>query len=90
MSTPQNRKDIMTQAQTIKAKYESDLLARRGVTGVGVGFRQKGGVFTEEVVIVVMVNKKLAQDDLDEDDRLPTELEGVSVDVQEVGRIDRK
>ena len=90
MSTPQNRKDRMKQAQAIKAKYEADLLAWRGVTGVGVGFRQKGGVFTEAVVIVVMVNKKLAQDDLDEDDRLPTELDGVLVDVQEVGRIDRK
>ena len=74
-------------AKAIKAKYEKDLLKRKDVQGVGVGLRQKAGEFTQEVCIVVMVRIKMAFDDLEDDERLPVELEGVGVDVQEVGDI---
>jgi hypothetical protein len=39
------------------------------------------------VCIVVTVDKKYGLEDLDDDDVLPTELEGIPVDVQEVGDI---
>ncbi len=82
MSEPQTDR-----VSAVKAKYESELMARPGVVGVGVGLRQRGGERTDEVVIVVMVQKKLPPDQLPPNERIPPQLEGVPVDVQEVGNI---
>ncbi len=60
---------------------------RANVVGVGIGFRQRGGRRIDEVVLVVMVEKKVAASALSQEDLLPAELDGVPVDVQEVGRI---
>ena len=70
-----------------KAKYEDDLLLRSGVTSVGIGFRQKKQEYTEEVVIVITVKAKYSQIDIADADLLPASLDGVPVDVQEVGNI---
>lgn len=79
--------EMIDRARAVKAKYETELLAYPGVTGVGVGWRHKAGSFTEEVSIVVMVRKKRAPGDLNPRDILPTELDGIPVDVQESGDI---
>jgi hypothetical protein len=57
------------------------------VVGVGVGLRSRGGTHTQEVVLVVMVSRKLPWRMLAEEDRIPSELDGVPVDVQEVGEL---
>lgn len=80
-------RETMSRVHAVKARYESELLSRPGVMGVGVGLRQRRGEFTQEVCIVVTVDKKYGLEDLDDDDVLPTELEGIPVDVQEVGDI---
>lgn len=77
----------ISRAIEVKQKYQDELLARPGVVGVGVGMRQREGRFLDEVVIVVTVTKKYNPAALNKDDLLPTELEGVPVDVQEGGRI---
>lgn len=82
------RDALMNRARTVKARYENDLLSRRGVRSVGIGLRQKRGEYTKEVCIVVTVQRKYRLDDLEDDDLLPTELDGVPVDVQEVGDIE--
>src|SRR5262245_34037209 len=41
-----------------KSAVEPQLLSQPGVTGVGVGLREKGGKLTEEVVIRVYVERK--------------------------------
>ena len=56
-----------------------------GVVGVGVGYRQRHGKFTDQVAIVVMVRQKQSTDAIDPADLLPTELEGIPVDVQQTG-----
>ena len=80
------------QAQTEKIRlvrrtYEGELMSKANVVGVGVGYRQRGGERTGELALVVMVNKKVPEALLAPEDVIPTSLEGVPVDVQEVGEI---
>ncbi len=71
----------------VKRAYQAELMAKANVVGVGVGFRQVGGQRTETVALVVMVARKLPAEQLAPQDMLPKEIEGVPVDVQEVGEI---
>jgi hypothetical protein len=80
-------KDRMAWAMEVKNRYEADLMARPDVIGVGVGMRQRGGKYTDEVCIVVMVRAKQPLAALDAERVLPTSLDGVPVDVQAVGEI---
>jgi hypothetical protein len=57
------------------------------VVGVGVGLREKAGQLTQEVALVVMVRKKVPLETLGAKDRIPAQLGGVPVDVQEVGEL---
>ena len=77
----------MSRIQAVKLKYERSLLRKKNVVGVGVGLRQKAGELTEEVVLTVMVREKQPQSTLRPRDQIPSELDGVPVDVQEVGTI---
>jgi hypothetical protein len=71
----------------VKQVYEDELLSKPNVVGVAIGFRQTGGQFTDTLSLVVMVTNKLPQNTLDPKDQIPHTLEGIPVDVQEVGEI---
>jgi hypothetical protein len=71
----------------VKHVYEDELLAKPNVVGVAIGFRQIGGQITDTLSLVVMVTHKLPQGTLDPEDQIPLTLEGIPVDVQEVGEI---
>jgi hypothetical protein len=75
------------QAKAVKEAHESALMKKKNVVGVGVGLRQENGAYTDEVAIIVMVTHKVSADQLDPDDLIPAEIDGVPVDVQEVGEI---
>ena len=75
----------IARAQAVKARYERELLRKRNVVGVGVGFRERAGRATEEVCIVVSVREKLPPDQLAPQDAIPTQLDGVPVDVKATG-----
>ncbi len=82
--------DLQSQTEKIRAvrrAYEDELMAKANVVGVGVGYRQRSGERTDELALVVMVNKKVPEALLSPEDVIPTSLEGVPVDVQEVGEI---
>lgn len=83
----QERQQAFERAKVIKETHKQELLAKQHVVGVGVGLRQKQGQFTDAVAIVVMVDSKLPADELAPGDMIPAEIDGVPVDVQEVGRI---
>lgn len=74
-------------AEQVKQRYQAEILLKANVVGVGVGLRSRQGKLTEEVVIIVMVTQKQTRLELDEEDWVPRDLEGVPVDVQEVGDI---
>lgn len=75
------------QAIAIKARHEARLMQKANVVGVGVGFREEGGKLTDQVALVVNVIRKLPKDQLAPEDLIPTEIEGVPVDVRETGEI---
>lgn len=85
MST--HTQDAYQQAQAVKRAHEAALMSKANVVGVGVGLRQQGGTYTDEVAVVVMVRRKVPHDQLAPADVIPAEIEGVPVDVQEVGEI---
>ncbi len=74
-------------ARSVKDIYETELMGKPNVVGVGVGLRQHGGVTQNQVSLVVMVRHKLPSIQLAPEEVIPAELEGVPVDVQEVGDI---
>ena len=72
----------------VRARHEPALLAYPNVVGVSEGVRTRGGAPTGERCIVVYVQRKVPRDQLREDQVLPRELEGVPVDVVEIGRLE--
>jgi hypothetical protein len=87
LSMPSQQKQI-ERARAVKQRHEAALLAHPGVVGVGIGLRQRGGELTNEVCIVVMVRRKRPSEELEAaDELLPHMIDGVPVDVQEVGEI---
>jgi hypothetical protein len=74
-------------ASEVKRAYQAELMSKANVVGVGVGYRNRGGERTDEVALVVMVSQKLPREMLAPEDILPREIDGIQVDVQEVGWI---
>lgn len=73
--------------KAVRAAHEKRLLAKANVVGVGVGLRQQGGEFTDEVCIIVSVRQKVPSEQLSPTDRIPVQIGGVPVDVQVTGEI---
>jgi hypothetical protein len=69
----------------VQARYTEVLMKKQHVVGVAAGLRKREGQITSEICLVVMVDKKLDADDLDDEDRIPKELDGICIDVQEMG-----
>ena len=69
----------------VQDKYSPKLLAYPNVVGVGIGLRQRQGKATDELCLVVMVRQKLPPEQLPAGGMLPSELEGVGLDVLETG-----
>ena len=72
-------------AAQVKEKSEAQLMELPNVVGVGVGLREEGGEYTSEVVVVVFVSEKVPATQLKKDELIPAEIDGVRIDVQEIG-----
>ncbi|MGD8603624.1 MAG: hypothetical protein PVF49_03530 [Anaerolineales bacterium] len=79
--------DAYERVRQVKETYGKQLMELPNVVGLGIGLRHVGGEPTGEVALVVLVLRKLPAASLDQDDLLPQEIDGVPVDVQEVGEI---
>lgn len=77
--------ELFERAKQVKMAYQETLLQKANVVGVGIGYAQRSQQATNEICLVVMVSQKLPDEALPPDDRIPRELEGVPVDVQQVG-----
>ena len=77
----------LQKATAVKARYEAGLMQKANVIGIGIGFRERGGQLTDEIVLVVNVTRKLPSRQLAPQDLIPNEIEGVPVDVREIGQI---
>ena len=87
MSFERDSHSAYQRAEQVKLRYQADILSKANVVDVGIGLRSRHGKLTEEVAIIVMVTQKQARSELADEDLVPRDLEGVPVDVQEVGDI---
>ena len=73
--------------RAVKDRHADDLFRRKNVVGLGIGYKEVEGQETEQLSLVVMVRKKESPSQLEATDLVPFEIEGVPVDVKEVGEI---
>jgi hypothetical protein len=67
--------------------HACSLLCKQNVVGVGLGYKHVGGVPTDKLSVVVLVNKKVPLPDLLRQHMVPKALGAVRTDVIEVGEI---
>jgi hypothetical protein len=72
-------------ASAVQARYADELMKKPHVVGVAVGYITTGGTRTSNIGLIVMVDQKVPSEQLKLDERIPDELDGVPVDVQETG-----
>jgi hypothetical protein len=77
----------LARAQAVRETHAAELMQKANVVGVGVGLRQRGGRRREEIALVVLVRRKVPRAQLAEGDVLPAVLDGVPLDVVEVGDV---
>lgn len=69
----------------VQARHGEALLRKAHVKGHGIGFARENGADTDQMALIVFVDEKVDLADLDPDDRIPREMDGVRVDVQVQG-----
>lgn len=72
----------------IKEKYTENIMKKANVTGIGIGFKETRGKKTDQLSIVVLVEKKLPVTALRKEDVVQEKLDGIPTDVVEVGRFE--
>lgn len=79
--------DEVARIRAVKAAHEAELMRKANVVGVGIGLRQRDGQYAGELALIVSVTHKVPLDELDPEDVIPREIDGIRVDVQAVGRL---
>lgn len=87
MSAASAKQSAFEHVKAVKQAHERELMQKPNVIGVGVGLRQVGGAQTDTLAVVVLVEHKLPGIQIAPKDLIPAEIEGVPVDVQEVGQV---
>jgi hypothetical protein len=82
-----DQRSAAEKAQAVKDAYTGFLMSKPNVVGVGIGLHKVEGQRTGQVGLVVMVSHKVAKDLLRPEDVIPEQIDGVPVDVREVGEI---
>ena len=67
---------------------QADLLRRRGVVGVAIGYRNYKEQVTDQLAMTVLVEQKKPVEALNEDDLVPSDVNGARTDVIEIGRLE--
>ncbi|XWX03663.1 hypothetical protein VZO05_14240 [Aggregatilineales bacterium SYSU G02658] len=84
MSTDQAVIDRITRAQD---KHTEALLRLPNVIGTALGVKMVNDEPTGDLALVVLVRHKVPLESLKPNERIPATLDGVPVDVQEVGDV---
>lgn len=82
-----NETHSVTYIQSVKVRYEAELLKKANVVGVGVGLRMRQGKPAGKPSIIVNVTHKVPLDELRPEDRVPRTLDGVRVRVEVIGEV---
>ncbi len=78
-------KGMLAQAKRVKETHVFDLLKKRNVVGVGLGYKISQGANTGELSLIVSVKRKEDPSALTARDLVPQMLGGVKTDVVETG-----
>ena len=81
----EENKQAQEKILAVKRAHEAELLAKAHVVGCGVGYRRKAGKPTSILALVVLVDRKVPTHLLSAWDAIPAEIDGIPVDVQEIG-----
>ena len=79
--------ELMAQVKQVKGAYVYDLLNKRNVVGVGLGYKISQGINTGELSLIVSVTRKVDPSALATKDLVPRTLDNVKTDVVETGVI---
>jgi len=79
--------DEIARIRAVKLAHEAELMRKANVVGVGIGLRQRDGKYTGELALIVSVTHKVPPEELDAEDLVPHEIDGIPVDVQAVGTL---
>ncbi len=79
--------DEIARIRAVKLAHEAELMRKANVVGVGIGLRQRDGQYTGELALIVSVTHKVPLNELDPQDVIPEEIDGIPVDVQAVGTL---
>jgi len=79
--------DDLARVAQAKSAYQSMLLDKPNVVGVGTGYRTIGKRTTDQVCLVTLVRRKVPLAGLSPQARVPAEIGGVPTDVLEVGEL---
>ncbi|GAB4513188.1 MAG: hypothetical protein OHK0046_13740 [Anaerolineae bacterium] len=69
----------------LQTQVADEMMQKANVVGLAIGKKQTGGQTTDEMALVVLVEKKMPLAQLAPHDVIPPEIDGVPVDVREVG-----
>ncbi len=90
MTSSKSNQDLRAETNRIMEvmqAHKGELLTKPNVVGVAVGFRQVEGQSTGTLALVVMVDRKIPQDLLTPEQLIPITIDGIPIDVQEIGEI---
>jgi len=79
--------NAIERATQVKERHEQEIMKKKYVVGMGVGFKAQGKVHSQQLSLVVYVSQKLPETALAPQDRIPPSIEGIPTDVVEVGKI---
>ncbi len=80
--------DLFRQLLEAQRIAQADLLRRRGVVGVAIGYRNYKEQVTDQLAMAVLVEKKKPVEALSADDLIPPDVNGARTDVVEIGRLE--
>jgi hypothetical protein len=75
------------QISELRKSNQTSLLEKRNVIGVGVGYKETSGQKTSDLSLSVLVRNKLAHQDLNTKDLVPSSIDGIPTDVVRVGKV---
>ncbi len=88
MNPEHPERDLRAESERITAvlqEHQAKLLSQPNVVGVAVGFQKQAGLSTQNLALVVLVDTKVPQSTLNPEEGIPASIDGVLVDVQEIG-----
>jgi hypothetical protein len=78
---------FMDQLLEAQMRFQAELLSKRNVVGVGLGFKDSHGEPTDQMALMALVEQKVPREALRDEDMVPPEIDGATTDVLEVGTI---